>query len=159
MKKIIGFLLIILILSACDENETNFQREASIFNGLTLMKTENFDGIIAKKGDSLIYKYVSQIDSSKTIEVKFDKISERLFFGMNNYQKVNERKINEQVLSSNNFDFFEIENPYADATGPIVFNQKYGLLAINNSYGPTIIFLKNKNGSKIGNRILNKLNE
>lgn len=159
MKRTIGFLLLILILSGCDKNETDFQREASIFNGTTLRKTENFDGTIIKKGNSLIYKYVSQQDSSKTIVVKFNKASDKLFFGMDEYQKVSDLKIIEQDLSSDNFDFFDLKNSYPDATGPILFNEKYGLLAIYNVYGPTIILLKNKKNKEIENRILKKLNE
>ncbi len=159
MTRLIGFLFIILILSSCDENKPEFQRAASIFNGITFRKTENFDGTIIKKENSIIFKYVSQQDSSKTIEVKFDKNSEKLFFGIDEYQKISERKINEQDLSTLNFDFFELENPYTDGTGPIVFNQEYGLLAINNVFGPTIILLKNKEDKEIEKRILKKLNE
>ena len=157
MKRTIGFLSLILILSGCDKNETDFQREASIFNGTTLRKIENFEGTIKKKGNSLIYKYVSQQDSSKTIEVKFNKASGQLFFGMDEYQKVIDRKVIEQDLSSDNFDFFDLENSYPDATGPILFNEKYGLLAIYNVYGPTIILLKNKQDKEIRKRILNEL--
>ena len=159
MKRIIGFLSIILILSGCDKNETDFQREASIFNGTTLRKTENFDGTIIKKGNSLIYKYVSQQDSSKTIAIKFDKNSGKLYFGTEEYEKVSGLKITEQDLSSNNFDFFNLKNPYADATGPILFNQDYGLLAINNEFGPTIILLKNKEDKETRERILSELHE
>ncbi|MRT18105.1 hypothetical protein F3C99_14255 [Vitellibacter sp. q18] len=155
MKKIIGFLLLLLILSGCDKNETNFQREVSIFNGTILIRNENFNGTITKKENSLIYKYVSQQDSSKTIVVKFDKTSGKLFFAMDEYQKVSERNINEHNLSSENFYYFDLENSYPDATGPILFNEKYGLLAIYNVYGPTIILLKNKEDKKIANRILN----
>ena len=149
----------ILILSGCDKNKTDFQREASIFNGITLKQTENFDGIILKKENVSIYKYRSQQDSSKTIVLKFDKTSERLFFGMDEYQKMSGRKINELELSSDNFDFFELENPYTDGTGPILFNQEYGLLAINNVFGPTIIFLTNKVDKEIRKRILIELHE
>jgi len=159
MTRLIGFLFIILILSSCDEKKTAFQREASIFNGTTLRITENFNAQIIKKENSLIYKYVSQQDSSKTIDIKFDKTSGKLFFGMDEYQKVSERKINEHNLSSDNFDFFNLENSYPDATGPILFNEKYGLLAIYNVNGPTIILLKNIEDKEIANRILRKLNE
>lgn len=159
MKRLIGFLLIILFSSSCDKNKSNFQREASIFNGTTLRKIENFNGTITKKENSLIYKYVSQQDSSKTIVVKFDKISKKLYFGMDEYQKGSNRKINEQYLSSDNFDFFDLDNSYPDATGPILFNEEYGLLAIYNVYGPTIILLKNKKDSEIVSRILKMLNE
>ncbi len=159
MTRIIGFLLIILIFSSCDKNETVFQREALIFNGITLKKTENFNGTILKKENLLIYKYISQQDSSKSIVVEFDKTTEKLFLGMDEYQKVKERKIKEHNLSNDNFDFFELENPHADGTGPILFNQEYGLLAINNVFGPTIIILKNKKDEEIGNRILKNLNE
>jgi|SRR5690554_1214152 len=158
-KRIIGILLITIILSGCDKKNTDFQREATIFNGITLMKIENFNGTILKKENFLIYKYVSQEDSSKTISVKFDKSSERLFFGTEEYQKVKGRKINEQNLSEDTFDFFDLENSYADATGPILFNTEYGLLAINNVFGPTIIFLKNKEDAEIKKRILKELRE
>lgn len=159
MNRIIGFFLIILVSSGCNENKTDFRREAAIFNGTTLKKTESFDGTVLRKEDLLIYKYVSGQDSSKTISIKFDKTSDKLFFGTDEYEKVSGRKITEQGLSNDNFDFFELKNPYADGTGPILFNQEYGLLAISNVFGPTIILLKNKEDKEIRERILSKLHE
>lgn len=157
MKRIISFLFIILFLSGCDKNKAAFQREGSIFNGETLMKTENFDGIILEKEKFLVYKYISQKDSSKTITVKFDKTSERMFFGPDEYQKVVGRKINEQSLSKYDFEFFELVDPSIDGTGPILFNPDYGLLAINNVFGPTIILLKSKEDEEIKMGVLKEL--
>ena len=51
-----------------------------------------------------------------------------------------------------------MENYVDDGTGPILFNPKYGLLAINNVYGPTIVFLNKKNNILI-EQIINKLNK
>ena len=51
-----------------------------------------------------------------------------------------------------------MENPVTDGTGPILFNEKYGLLAINNVFGPTIIFLE-KIDKKLTEQIIDKLRE
>jgi len=51
-----------------------------------------------------------------------------------------------------------LENPVTDGTGPILFNSKYGILAINNVFGPTIIFLDKKDNI-LTEQIIGKLNE
>lgn len=56
------------------------------------------------------------------------------------------------------FDYYETLDYADDATGPILFSEKYGLLAINNVYGPTIIFLDKRN-DYLTEYIIDKLNE
>lgn len=156
MKKIILFL-ILLSLSGCDENVKSFQRKASIFNGETLIKTEKFEGTISKKDNFFIYKYTSQQDSSKIISIKFDKTSNDLYFGLEEFGRTNERVFVEKALSKNDFVLYDLKDPYPDGTGPILFNQEYGLLAIYNTLGPAIIFLSNKKDKNLEYRILNEL--
>ncbi|WP_408040220.1 hypothetical protein [Tenacibaculum amylolyticum] len=63
-----------------------------------------------------------------------------------------------EKLNGLEFEFYELANPVSDGTGPILFNSDYGLLAINNVYGPTLIFLDKKH-NKLTEQILTKLNE
>jgi len=156
LNKII-FFIIVLILSGCNEKNKSFQRKASIFNGITLLKTEKFDGTISKKENYFIYKYISQQDSSKTISVKFNKVSNDLYFGSEEFGRKNKRVFTEPNLSKNDFALYDLKDPYPDGTGPILFNQEYGLLAIYNTFGPTIIFLSDKEDKNLKERVLKVL--
>ena len=43
-----------------------------------------------------------------------------------------------------------------DGTGPLLFNQEYGLLGIYNSFGPRIIFLKDSD-KELSSQVLKAL--
>ena len=100
MKKLIGLIIMILILSACDENKTNFQREASIYYGSELYKTEIFNRTVSKNDDLLIYKYFSQQDSSKVITIRYDKSLNKLISLTDKFVINKDKKIKNQILKN-----------------------------------------------------------
>lgn len=153
-----GFIFIIFFVISC-VNKKDSLREVSIYYGSELNKTETFKRSVSKNKNLLIYRYESQKDSSKVITIRYDKSSKELMSMTDNFIKTKGQNIKEQSISNEEFSFFISKNSNADSTGPIIFNQDYGLLAINNSFGPTIIFLRNKKDKEIRNRIFKKLTE
>ena len=130
---------------------------ATIFFG-SKPKNEKFNLTFNKTDKSLNYKYVSQIDTTKIILIKKLTDSNSLLFGHEKFIKTDKKPFRNNNLHDLEFDFYNLENPVTDGTGPILFNSKYGLLAINNCFGPTIIFLEEKNHN-LTERIFAKLNE
>jgi hypothetical protein len=159
MTRIYLICLLIFGFISCDNSDKNLQREAFIYNGMTFKKTESFVGTLIEKENNLIYNYVSKSDSTKNISVEFNKNTNQLHFGSNEYIILNQNSFSEQSLSQNEFDYYYSRESYADATGPILFNSEYGLLAINNVFGPTIIFLNKNSSDNLQRKILTDLTE
>ena len=130
---------------------------ATIFFG-SEPKNEKFNLTFNKTDNSLNYKYVNQIDTSKTILIRKIIQSDSLLFGFEKFLKTDKESYRNKKLNDLGFEFYELENPITDGTGPILFNSDYGLLAINNVYGPTLIFL-DKEDNELTEQILTALNE
>jgi hypothetical protein len=146
--------IFVLFFSSCSNNDVNqtFERTAVIYNGLVEKKEEKFTANVSSK-EIRLYKYVSQIDSTKIIEIKFDKRSKVLFFGPNEFILSDRMGFKEEKLSQDLFDYYYLKDPITDGSGPILYNDDYGLLAINNVFGPTIILL-NEDTIDFKNQIL-----
>ncbi len=159
MKKLFAYILIFTICLGCSEKSTERSSEmnATIFFGKQ-PKNEKFNLTFSKTENSLNFKYVNQIDTTKTIAINKIIDADTLFFGFDKYLKTDKKPFTNEELQSLEFEFYDTIDYADDATGPILFNQKYGLLAINNVYGPTIIFLDERNDS-LTERIFIKLNE
>lgn len=121
-------------------------------------KYEKFNLIFSKTENSLNFKYVSQIDTTKTIVISKVIDTDTLLFGFDKFLKTDKKPLKRDELQDLKFEFYDTVDYADDATGPILFNPKYGLLAINNVYGPTIIFLNEKD-NKLTEQILTELNE
>ncbi|MCL8009565.1 hypothetical protein [Gelidibacter japonicus] len=159
MRKLKYYILTIFISLSCSEKnpEWKAEREASIhFGGEP--KNENFVLSFHRKGDTLIYNYVGKIDSTKTINIQKVENSNILFFGFGKFIESNRKSFRNQKLKDLEFKYYHLENPGTHGTGPILFNSEYGLLAINNVYGPTIVFLEVKDNN-LTEMIINNLNE
>ena len=130
---------------------------ATIFFGAE-PKNEKFNLTFSETNNSLNYKYVNQIDTTKTIEISKIRDADTLLFGFDKFEKTDRKPFTNNKLQNLRFEFYDTIDYADDATGPILFNQNYGLLAINNVYGPTIIFL-DKRIDSLTEKIVKKLNE
>ncbi len=151
--------MIFTICFGCSEKniEWNSEKNATIFFG-SESKNEKFTLTFNKTDKSLNYNYVNQIDTTKTILIRKVTGSDSLLFGFEKFIITSKEPYRNKKLNDLEFDYYDLVNPVTDGTGPILFNSKYGLLAINNVYGPTIIFLDKKNDS-LTEQIIDKLNE
>ncbi|NEV95030.1 hypothetical protein G3567_12875 [Psychroflexus sp. YR1-1] len=159
MTKHFTYILIFTIFFGCSKNDTEWSSEknATIYFG-SEPKNEKFTLTFNKTDKSLNYKYVNQIDTTKTITIRKIRNSDSLFFGSGKFIKNDKIPFSNDELQGLEFEYYETVDYSEDATGPILFNPKYGLLAINNVYGPTIILLDEKNDS-LTEKIIKKLNE
>ncbi|MDT0648435.1 hypothetical protein RM545_17240, partial [Zunongwangia sp. F260] len=157
MKRVIKFILVIVFFSNCSNSSDNrtFERTAVIYNGFEEKREEKFTANVGSK-INLIYKYVSQTDSTKTVSIKVGEDSQ-LYFEPFEFIRSDRNGLKAENLSDDLFHYYELKDPVTDGTGPILFNEDYGLLAIYNVYGPTIIFL-NDETLEMKNQILDSLN-
>jgi len=159
MKRLITVLILFIFFSSCsnqDEKRT-FERTAVIYNGLQERKEEKFSANVTH-GENLVYKYVSQIDSTKIVDIQFDKNLQELYFGPEQFIRSDRAGFIEEKLSDDLFYYYDSKEPVVDGTGPLLFNEEYGLLAIYNVFGPTIIFL-NDETIELKKRVLDSLNQ
>ena len=158
MKRTVIFILAAIFFSNCSTSSDNqtFERTAVIYNGLEEKREEKFTANVGSK-KNLTYKYVSQTDSTKTVTIKVGKDSQ-LYFGPDEFILSDRPGLKAESLSDDLFNYYELKDPVTDGTGPILFNRDYGLLGINNVFGPTIIFLNDKN-LEIKDRILDSISK
>ncbi|WP_289024540.1 hypothetical protein [uncultured Salegentibacter sp.] len=130
---------------------------ATIFFGAE-PKNEKFNLTFKKTENTLNFKYVNQIDTTKTIAINKIIDADTLLFGFDKFVKTSKKPFTNDELQGLEFDYYDTLDYADDATGPILFSEKYGLLAINNVFGPTIIFLDKKNNF-LTEHIIENLNE
>tara|TARA_R110000868_G_scaffold3285_5_gene21483 strand:+ start:5376 stop:5855 length:480 start_codon:yes stop_codon:yes gene_type:complete len=159
MKKKVYYILILFICSNCSKENIQWtsKRETTTHYG-GKPKKEIFILSFLKKGDTLQYEYISEIDSAKTVLIKTIKNSNSLSFGGTKFINSDRELFSNQKLNNFEFDYYNLEYPVTDGTGPILFNEQYGLLAINNVFGPTIIFLE-KMDDDLTELIISELNK
>jgi len=159
LRKVTYFILVFFICSNCSEEKTEWktEREVSIhFGGKP--KDEKFNLSFKKKEDLLTYNYVSQIDTTKNINITIRKDLDSLFFNFDKFLIFDKEPFHNEKLNDFEFNYSIQEDSMTDGTGPILFNVEYGLLAINNVFGPTLIFLEKKDDDLI-KLILSELND
>jgi hypothetical protein len=137
--------LIFTFCFGCSDKYYEWKSEinAKIFFGAE-PKNEKFNLTFKKTKKTLNFRYVNQIDTTKTIAIRKIINSDTLPFGFDKFLKNNKKPFTNDELQGLEFDYYDTIDNADDATGPILFNEKYGLLAINNVFGPTIIFMDKK---------------
>jgi hypothetical protein len=157
LKRILSLLLLLIFINCSDKNKTeSVERNAFIYTSEN-PKEEKFDFEIYEKKDFATYKYVSQNDTSKIILIKFTK-ENKIFFGSDELIVSNKNPVSFPTLTEKEFYFYDLKEHMDDGTGPLLFNQDYGLLGIYNSFGPRIILLKDYN-KELSNQVLKALQE
>ncbi|WP_157811890.1 hypothetical protein [Tenacibaculum sp. SZ-18] len=159
MRNLLTYILIFTICFGCSDKNSEWKSkmDATIFFGAE-PKNEKFNLTFKKTGNKLNFKYVNQIDTTKTIAINKIIDTDTLLFGFDKFVKTSKKPFTNDELQGLEFDYYDTLDYADDATGPILFSEKYGLLAINNVYGPTIIFLDKKN-DYLNEYIIDKLNE
>tara|TARA_B100000953_G_scaffold296705_1_gene290135 strand:- start:137 stop:607 length:471 start_codon:yes stop_codon:yes gene_type:complete len=156
LKRIIYLIILLFFINCSDKNKSeSLNRNAFIYFSEN-PKEEIFDFKIIEKKDFAIYKYVSQVDSSKIVDLNFTN-KNQMFFGEEFIQE-KRNPISFQEIPDINFHFYEMKDPVIDGTGPILFNNQYGILGIYNGFGPRIIFLKNSD-KELSLKVLKALQE
>ncbi|MCH4824579.1 hypothetical protein ML462_15505 [Gramella lutea] len=141
MKRILSLVIFLTFINCTDKIETvSGERNVFILHSEN-PKEEKFNFKIDKKKDFSSYEYVSQDDTSKTVLLNFKK-ENQIFLGTDEFKILDKKPVSFTELSEKEFHFYNLKDPMDDGTGPLLFNQEYGLLAIYNVYGPIIIFLE-----------------
>ncbi len=105
------------------------------------------------------YDYKYDADSEKNMEFTYDLKSDILKCGFSEFKPINGIEIQMDELSKLPFKKYELTEPIVDGTGPILFNQKYGVLAIGNVMAPDFVYLPRNKDKIMAENIREKLTE
>ena len=156
-------ILLVLILIGCsgsDKNEsiiTETRILCGISNDSLKIRTEY--QLIIKTNDTLIrYEYKSQKDSTRNFSATFRINQNELIIALSKYRKREDNQSENLKFSDYAFHFYDLPNStVTDEMGPVLFNTKYGILAIGNPLGPAAAFIDDDPSSAQVERIFEKL--
>lgn len=102
--------------------------------------------LIISGGDSITkYYYRNLNNEEKNMEFSYDKISDQLTIVPNEFILSDKMEYQNKKIHESNFRNYLLKEPHTDGTGPLLFNQEYGILGIRNIYGPDFVYLPNSN--------------
>ena len=158
IKICLSILMISLTLIKCEKNKgAVYERYTLIDNGSREYST-HYTLKKSSSEQSIRYRYIHESDSLRNVEFSFDP-SNILHWGSDQFLKSTKSFIKVVELSDSKFYCFDNKDYGDDATGPIVFNEEYGVLAIVNVYGPSVFFLKEEKNKDLVETIKAKIIE
>lgn len=123
-------------------SEVKEKRVLYFFTSLDKKRIESYNLSIKSKEKYIVYFYENVDDEKKNIILRFNKKEKTLNFGPQFFiKKEGELLVKE---TEKKFNFYWQGVNASHQTQPILFNEKYGVLGIYNSYGPDLVFLKEK---------------
>lgn len=125
----------------------------------SLVKKETYNLNILNKDTILVYKYINTLDSSKNMTFRFNTKTEVLTFGPFEFKKAEDNFYSNSKLSSSNFELYDLKEPVMDGNGPMLFNERYGVLNVDNtSWTYQYLFFPEEQGSiDLAKQIIRKL--
>ncbi len=155
-------ILLIGFLFGCSTSPVKNRLESKVlyaFHLDSLVKQETYNFNILNKDTILVYKYIDKLDSTKNMTFRFNKYTEVLSFGPFDFKKAKENFYSNSKLSSSNFDLYDLKEPVVDGNGPMLFNEKYGVLNVDNtSWTYQYLFLPDGQGNlDLSKQIIEKL--
>lgn len=109
----------------------------------------------------LIYKYSDSADSTNNMIFRFNPETQILKFGAFELEKIEPHFFKNHELIDDYFDLYNIKIPVTDGNGPMLFNEKYGVLNVDNSFWTyQYLYLPEAEGNnELAELILKKLKE
>lgn len=109
----------------------------------------------------LIYRYSYSGDSTKNMGFRFNPETHILTVGPFDLEKVESDFFKNGKLTEKHFDLYDLKIPVTDGNGPMLFNQEYGVLNVDNSFWSYhYLFLsEGQKNTELAEQILKKLKE
>jgi hypothetical protein len=151
---VFGILVLIICCKSIElKKNSELERYVSVFNE-TNSKQEKFTGETSRNGNIYLFEYRTEKDSLRSLKFDFNEKTNQLFFNRTEFYNVAKKKY---TFEDKSFKYYKHKTLNK---GLILFNEKYGVLAISNLYGPSLIFLQKKerhlNTEKLILKILNE---
>ncbi|MBC3845863.1 hypothetical protein H8K90_05700 [Winogradskyella echinorum] len=148
MRKII-YILISVGLFSCNEPakkqiiEEIVPRQLIIYEMDTIKRKDDYKLTIKNKDSLIQYEYINLVDSTKNMDFKFIKSSNKIHFGNTEFL------LEEKNLIQNKYKFDRYETkPVTDGMGSLYFNLDYGVLGFDNGWGMQFHYLTEENKSQ-----------
>ncbi|WP_378184993.1 hypothetical protein ACE939_08905 [Aquimarina sp. W85] len=147
MKKII-YVVISVALFSCNKPAKKqiieiVPRHLIVYEMDTIKRKDEYRLTIKNKDSSIRYEYINLLDSTKNMDFKFIKSSNKIHFGSTEFF-LEEKNLIQNIL---NFDRYETES-VTDGMGSLYFNVDYGVLGFDNGWGLQFHYLTEENKSQ-----------
>lgn len=106
-----------------------------------------------KRTEIIKYSYKDEADNERNMEFTYFPKTNTLNFGPDEFEEINDAEFKIENISEFKFKRFHSTTDATDVTEPIFFNEHYGVLAIGNVMGPTVVLLPNKYDLKTAQKI------
>ncbi|OUS02322.1 hypothetical protein A9Q86_04080 [Flavobacteriales bacterium 33_180_T64] len=134
-----------MISESCGEvYKTTFANRNQFIFSNDIPKEREYFMTLEMRKEIWKYDYEYDADSEKNMKFIYDLKSDILNFGFSEFKPINGTEFKVEELSELPFKKYELTDPIVDGTGPILFNQKYGVLAIGNVMAPDFVYLPRK---------------
>ena len=162
MRKALQILIILLISVSCSKQKKitiTEKRTLYIFDLDSLKRTENYKLTIETIDSIVKYQYRNLTDKEKNVTVRYNLNSKVLSLDFWEFELIEKNKYSDSKLSNKEFDLFQLKETVTDGNGPMLFNENYGLLNIDNGWGMKFIYLKTENKPELTKDIIANLNK
>ena len=162
MKKAFQILILILISVSCSESKKENiteNRTLYVFDLDSLKRTENYKLTIETNDSIVKYQYRNLNEDEKNVTVIYNLNSKILSLDFLEFELSEKNKYSDSELSKKEFDLFLLKESVTDGNGPMLFNENYGLLNIDNGWGMKFIYLKAENKPELTKDIITNLNK
>lgn len=157
--KVVSFFVLVFLFYSCEQSENRTDKVLSsinkqevseikekrvlyFFTSFDKIRIENYSLSIKSKEKYTVYFYENLDDRKKNIILRFNNKEKTLNFGSQFFTKKEGELLVKET--KNKFNFYWQGINASHQTQPILFNEEYGVLGIYNSYGPDLVFLKEK---------------
>ncbi|WP_111709836.1 hypothetical protein [Lutibacter citreus] len=164
MKYFLQIILLSIILAnySCTEKKIESKVEhriVSIYMYDSIPEKMEYQ-LVIKSNDTLIDFYYWNLNNPKgSMFFNYLTKTKTLIWEGDKYIIDKENTFSDLKFSEYKFDNFQQEDREIDGTGPILFNQEFGILGIGNVFGPELIFYPNLEISDVDKDILKILHD
>ena len=148
-------ILILMISESCGEVvKTTFGNHmAYVFGSENNPKEREYLLTKEIRTEVIKYHYRDEVDNERNIEFTYFPKTNTLNFGPDEFEETKNAEFKIESIVDIEFKRFHSTSDATDATEPIFFNEDYGVLAIGNVMGPTIVLLPYKSDLKTAKEI------
>ncbi len=132
-------------------------RVVKIYENDSLKQEMNYELTITEIDSGWTYQYRNLVDTKKNMDFKFLKNSNRLLFATSKLGLYKTGKYSFKKTNPDEFDLYIETEEMLDGHGPILFNEKFGVLTSNNGWGMDFLFLPVEANSAVERDILRNI--
>jgi len=157
LKNILYIAFLIGIFTSCQNKTGKFSRTVKVYENDSLKTEMQYELTISKIDSGFIYNYENLSDNKKNMTFKYIKSKNRLHIHSANLGLYSVGNYSFKKTDSKEFDLFVETELMLDGHGPVLFNEKYGVLSSDNGWGVDFLFLPTESSNEMDKEVLKNI--